>query len=112
MKDYEKEIISKYLNIHKTKLPKDRTNIMRLKIDQIFNERRDSKKMKVALELLRIIVVFSLLGAFGWVVIENIYTVNEITKNYSSLAILAIFILIIMLYSIILLFYVWSNIYI
>src|SRR5690625_6268041 len=54
--------------------------------------------MKVALELLRIIVVFSLLGAFGWVVIENIYTVNEITKNYSSLAILAILILLFVLY--------------
>src|SRR5690625_4327530 len=54
--------------------------------------------MNVALELLRIIVVFSLLGAFGWVVIENIYTVNEITKNYSSLAILAILILLFVLY--------------
>src|SRR5690625_3931546 len=54
--------------------------------------------MKVALELLRIIVVFSLLGAFGWVVLENIYTVNEITKNYCSLPILPIFSLLFVLY--------------
>lgn len=31
--------------------------------------------MRIALELLRIIVIFGLLGALGWVVIENFHTV-------------------------------------
>ncbi|HLR59807.1 MAG TPA: hypothetical protein VK094_04990 [Pseudogracilibacillus sp.] len=54
--------------------------------------------MRVTLELLRIIVILGLLGALGWVVIENIYTINETTKNYSWLGALAILILLFVLY--------------
>jgi len=54
--------------------------------------------MRVALELHRIIAIFGLLGALGWIVIENIYTVNETVKNYSWLAALAILILLFVLY--------------
>src|SRR5699024_3685924 len=54
--------------------------------------------MRVALELHRIIAIFGLLGAFGWIVIDNIYTVNETVKNYSWLAALAILILLFVLY--------------
>lgn len=54
--------------------------------------------MRTLLELLRIIVVFGLLGALGWVVMRNIYTINETTETYSWLGALAIFILLFILY--------------
>lgn len=54
--------------------------------------------MRVVLELLRMIVIFGLLGAFGWFVIENIYTINQTTKSYSWLGALAILILLFVLY--------------
>lgn len=54
--------------------------------------------MRIALELLRIIVIFGLLGALGGVVLGNIYTINETTKSYSWLGVLAILILLFVLY--------------
>lgn len=54
--------------------------------------------MRITLELLRIVVIIGLFGALGWLVIENIYTINETTKNYSWLGALAILILLFVLY--------------
>lgn len=65
--------------------------------------------MRTALELLRIIVVFGLLGALGWVVIESIYTINETTKSYSWLGAVAILILIFVLYRNKLQFFGWYK---
>lgn len=50
--------------------------------------------MRVVLELLRIIIVFELLGGLAWAILENIYTINEVTESYSwpgSIAILLLF---------------------
>lgn len=65
--------------------------------------------MRTALELLRIIVIFGLLGGFGWVVIENIYTINETTKSYSWLGAVAILILLFVLYRNKLQFFGWYK---
>ncbi|GIO21609.1 hypothetical protein [Oceanobacillus sp. J11TS1] len=54
--------------------------------------------MRTLLELIRIIVIFGLLGALGWVVIRNIYTINEATESYSWLGALAILVLLFVLY--------------
>ncbi|ASK64180.1 hypothetical protein CFK37_19515 [Virgibacillus phasianinus] len=54
--------------------------------------------MGTLLELLRIIVIFGLLGALCWVVIGNIYTINETTETYSWLGALAILVLLFVLY--------------
>ncbi|GAA0433634.1 hypothetical protein GCM10008983_07810 [Lentibacillus halophilus] len=54
--------------------------------------------MRVVLELFRIILIFGLLGALGWAVIGNIYTVNETTESYSWLGALAILVLLFVLY--------------
>lgn len=54
--------------------------------------------MRITLELLRIIVILGLLGALGWVVIKNIYIINETTKNYSWFGALAVLILLFVLY--------------
>src|SRR5690625_392699 len=54
--------------------------------------------MRTVLELFRIIIIFGLLGALGWVVIGNIYTVNETTESYSWLGALAILVLLFVLY--------------
>jgi len=54
--------------------------------------------MRTTLELLRVVVIIGLLGTLGWIVIENIYTINETTQNYSWLGALAILILLFVLY--------------
>lgn len=54
--------------------------------------------MRTALELLRIIIIFILLGALGWIIIDNIYTINETTASYSWLGALALFVLVFVLY--------------
>lgn len=64
----------------------------------ILLNKRGGTKMRTTLELLRIVVIIGLLGGLGWVVIENIYTINEITQNYSWLGALAILILLFVLY--------------
>src|SRR5699024_3650571 len=64
----------------------------------ILLNKRGGTKMTTTLELLRIVVIIGLLGGLGWVVIENIYTINEITQNYSWLGALAILILLFVLY--------------
>ena len=63
----------------------------------LLNKRGDTN-MRTMLELLRIVVIIGLLGGLGWVVIENIYSINEITQNYSWLGALAILILLFVLY--------------
>ena len=54
--------------------------------------------MRTLLELLRIIVIFGLLGALGGIVIGNIYTINAATESYSWLGAFAILILLFVLY--------------
>src|SRR5699024_4558432 len=49
--------------------------------------------MRKTLELLRIVVIIGLFMTLGWIVIENIYTINETTQNYSWFGSLAILIL-------------------
>lgn len=54
--------------------------------------------MRTILELLRIILIFGILGAIGWKVTENIYTINEPAESYSWLGAVAIFVLLFVLY--------------
>lgn len=55
--------------------------------------------MRTLLELIRIIFIFGLLGALGsWLIIGNIYKINEATEPYSWLGSIAILILIFVLY--------------
>ncbi|MRH41477.1 hypothetical protein GH741_02170 [Aquibacillus halophilus] len=54
--------------------------------------------MRTFLELLRIIIIFALLGGFGWAILGNIYTTNEITQTYSWLGAVAILLLLFVLY--------------
>ena len=55
--------------------------------------------MRTLLELIRIIFILGLLGALGsWLIIGNIYRVNEATEPYSWLGSIAILILIFVLY--------------
>jgi len=50
------------------------------------------------LELLRIIIIFMILGGLGWAIIGNIYTINEATESYSWLGATAILLLLFVLY--------------
>lgn len=54
--------------------------------------------MRVLLELVRIIVIFGLLGALAWTLISDIYSVSEITEHYSWLGAIAILILLFVFY--------------
>ena len=54
--------------------------------------------MRTLLELLRIIFLLGLLGALGWLIVGNIYRINEATESYSWLGAIAILILIFVLY--------------
>jgi len=54
--------------------------------------------MRTLLELVRIIAIFGLLGALGWIIIGNIYTVNNAIESYSGLGALAILVLLFVLY--------------
>src|SRR5699024_10297542 len=54
--------------------------------------------MRTLLELVRIIAIFGLLGALGWIIIGNIYTVNNAIESYSELGALAILVLLFVLY--------------
>ncbi|MBP1947199.1 hypothetical protein [Virgibacillus litoralis] len=54
--------------------------------------------MRVILELLRIIFIFMLLGGLVWLVIGNIYTINEVTESYQWIAALGIYVSLFVLY--------------
>lgn len=54
--------------------------------------------MRIALELLRIIAIFGLLGALGSVFLGGIYSINEAAESYSWLGALAILMLLFVLY--------------
>lgn len=54
--------------------------------------------MRTVLELLRIIIIFMLLGGLGWAIIGNIYKINEATEPYSWLSAIAILLLLFVLY--------------
>lgn len=54
--------------------------------------------MRIILELLRIIVLFGLLGTLGGILIANIYAIDESTKSFSWLGTASIFVLLFVLY--------------
>lgn len=54
--------------------------------------------MKVALELVRILVIFGILGALGWAIMEQLYTLNEGASNYSIFGGVAILLLLFVFY--------------
>ncbi|KGR79845.1 hypothetical protein [Ureibacillus manganicus] len=54
--------------------------------------------MKTFLELLRILFILGILFALGWVIIGNIYALNDVTESYSWLGAIAILLLIFVLY--------------
>jgi hypothetical protein len=54
--------------------------------------------MRTVLELLRILIIFILLGGLGWAILENIYTINVSTERYSWFGALAILVLLFVLY--------------
>lgn len=54
--------------------------------------------MRTLLELLRIIVIFALLGALGWTILGKIYAVNGIADPYSWIGALALLVLLFVLY--------------
>ncbi|WP_068674133.1 hypothetical protein [Oceanobacillus sp. Castelsardo] len=54
--------------------------------------------MRTVLELLRIIIIFVLLGGLAWAIIGNIYTINGVTETYSWLSALSILVLLFVLY--------------
>ena len=54
--------------------------------------------MRTFLELLRILFILGILFAFGWVIIGNIYNLNEATESYAWLGAIAILLLTFVLY--------------
>ncbi|RDW17265.1 hypothetical protein [Oceanobacillus chungangensis] len=54
--------------------------------------------MRTLLELLRVIIIIGILGGLGWLVIGNIYSMNEKVESYSWLGAIAIFVSIFVLY--------------
>ncbi|MCP3028911.1 hypothetical protein [Halobacillus sp. A5] len=54
--------------------------------------------MRIVLELLRIILVFGLLGGFLWVLVKDMYTWNIVTIQYQWLAGIGIYIILFILY--------------
>lgn len=54
--------------------------------------------MRIILELLRIIIIFILLGGLVWAIIGDFYTINEVTERYSWLGSIAILLFIFVLY--------------
>lgn len=54
--------------------------------------------MRTIIELLRIVIIFVLLGGLGWAIINNMYTINEATENYSWLGAIAILMQLFVLY--------------
>ncbi|MHA6252900.1 hypothetical protein [Oceanobacillus sp. CAU 1775] len=54
--------------------------------------------MRTTLELLRIIIIFALLGTIGWVVLGSIYRFLEVAERYTWLGGIAILLLLFVLY--------------
>lgn len=54
--------------------------------------------MRIVLELIRIIIIFIVLGGLVSGVIGNIYTINDVTEKYSWLGSIAILLLLFVLY--------------
>jgi hypothetical protein len=54
--------------------------------------------MRVFLELLRIIFIFTIIGGLAGEVLNRIYTVNEVTKEYQWFGAIGIFIFLFVLY--------------
>ena len=54
--------------------------------------------MRTILELVRIIAIFGLFGALSWIIIGNMYTINNAIESYSGLGALAILVLLFVLY--------------
>ena len=54
--------------------------------------------MRIVSELLRIIIVFILLGGLVWAIIGNIYTIKEVTERYAWLGSIAVLLLLFVLY--------------
>lgn len=54
--------------------------------------------MRTILELIRVILLLGLLGALGWLIVGNVYKINEVTEAYSWFGAIAILILIFVLY--------------
>jgi uncharacterized membrane protein len=54
--------------------------------------------MRVVLELFRIMIIFVLLGGLAWAMLENIYSINEVTESYSWLSSIAILLILFILY--------------
>ena|SRR5699024_3125020 len=50
------------------------------------------------LELLRIVIVIGFLGILGWLLIENIYSLNDQVESYSWLGAIALLLLLFILY--------------
>lgn len=65
--------------------------------------------MRILLELFRIIFIFGFLGGLGWVIIKNIYSINEETVTYGWLSAIAILLLLFVLYRNKLQFSGWYN---
>lgn len=53
---------------------------------------------EMLLELLRIIIIFMILGGLGWGILVNIYAMNEASEPYSWLGAIAILILLFVFY--------------
>ncbi|ADU29203.1 hypothetical protein [Evansella cellulosilytica] len=54
--------------------------------------------MRVILELLRIICLFMILGGLAWIVLGNIYAINEGIESYQSIAGLGVYVFLFVLY--------------
>ena len=54
--------------------------------------------VRTILELVRIIAIFGLFGALIWIIIGNMYTINNAIESYSWLGALAILVLLFVLY--------------
>lgn len=54
--------------------------------------------MRIVLELLRIIFIFSILGGFGWMGLEMLYRGNEVAETWGWIGGFAILILLFVLY--------------
>lgn len=54
--------------------------------------------MRIILELLRIMIIFILLGGLVWAIIGNMYTINEVTESYSWLGSIALLLLFFVIY--------------
>lgn len=60
--------------------------------------RKEVLSMRILLELIRIIIIFGVLGGIGWAIIKNMYTINEATESYSFLGAIAVLVILFVLY--------------